>query len=311
MTRKSAENAAWGFLAGAGFPVFALVLLALVGAGMTAMLLLPSSATGLGAFADDFRRWCFGWDPETGRYDVMLVISMLTPPWMLAAVIAAVWWEPLQQVLARPARLVGPASSASLIVAGTVASFAWLAPAAPVGDLPFPERELRTAHPAPALRLTNQGGEPVDLAALRGKVVVLTAVYASCPHTCPTILVQARNAIDELPAAQREDLRVVAVTLDPAHDSPEVLAELAGMHTLEQPLYQLVTGPPPEVERILDQMEVARVRDPETGVIDHANLFLLLDRAGRVAYRFTIGEQQQRWLTAALRVLLDEEAHGG
>lgn len=311
MTQKSAENATWGFLAGAGFPVFALVLLALLGIGMTAMLVLPSSATGLGAFADDFRRWCFGWDPETGRYDVMLVISMLTPPWLLAAVIAVVWWEPLQQGLARPARLVGPASSASLLVAGVVASFAWLAPAAPAGDLPFPERELRTSHPAPALRLTNQGGEPVDLAALRGKVVVLTAVYASCPHTCPVILTQARNAIAELPAAQREDLRVVAVTLDPAHDSPEVLAELAGMHTLEQPLYQLVTGPPPEVERILDQMEVARVRNPETGVIDHANLFLLLDRAGRVAYRFTIGEQQQRWLTAALRVLLEEEAHDG
>ena len=54
-------------------------------------------------------------------------------------------------------------------------------------------------------------------------------------------------------------------------------------------------------------MQVARKRDPETGVIDHANLFLLIDREGRLAYRLGLGERQQRWLTSALRVLLDEK----
>jgi len=65
------------------------------------------------------------------------------------------------------------------------------------------------------------------------------------------------------------------------------------------------------VEGVLDAMQIARQRDPETGVISHANLFLLVDREGRLAYRLGLGERQQRWLTSALRVLLNEPGSSG
>ena len=103
----------------------------------------------------------------------------------------------------------------------------------------------------------------------------------------------------------------MAVTLDPEHDSPEVLAGLAEAHGLSAPLYQLLTGEPSEGERVLNEMSIARQRDPETGVIDHANLFLLLDRDGQVAYRLGLGERQERWLVSALRVLLREAPGAG
>jgi cytochrome oxidase Cu insertion factor (SCO1/SenC/PrrC family) len=80
---------------------------------------------------------------------------------------------------------------------------------------------------------------------------------------------------------------------------------------MQSTLYHLVTGDPAEVEPLLDRMQIARQRDPETGVISHANLFLLIDREGRIAYRLGLGERQQRWLTSALRVLLREEAAPG
>jgi protein SCO1/2 len=99
--------------------------------------------------------------------------------------------------------------------------------------------------------------------------------------------------------------------MDPNSDSPDILRELAKNHGMESTLYHLVTGDPAEVERLLDRMQIARQRDPETGVISHANLFLLIDRDGRIAYRFGLGERQQRWLTSALRILLREEATSG
>jgi len=46
-------------------------------------------------------------------------------------------------------------------------------------------------------------------------------------------------------------------------------------------------------------------------VIDHANLFLLLDRNGKVAYRLGLGDRQERWLASALRILLQEPTHVG
>ncbi len=170
---------------------------------------------------------------------------------------------------------------------------------------------MRTAYEAPQFALTNQDRETVSLAGFRGNVVILTAVYASCPHTCPAILTQARAAIDELSPEEREDLRVIAVTMDPASDSPDILRELAKNHGMQSTLYHLVTGDPTDVERLLDRMQIARKRDPESGVISHANLFLLVDRNGRIAYRFGLGENQQRWLTSALKILLREEAASG
>jgi protein SCO1/2 len=296
------------FLTGAAFPAFALSLLFCWGVFVATMLFLPASQSGLGAFAEEFRVWCFGFDPATGRTESAYVAAMLLPQVMLGAFILLFWWEPLRAVRRRPVAFLPHVATAAALVGVAVVGFANAGVEAPTGELPFPAEALRTAYMPPELVLTNQREESIDLAELRGSVVVLTAVYASCPHTCPAILAQAKAAIEELDAADRDDLRLIAVTLDPANDSPAVLAGLAGHHGLDAPLWNLVTGEPAEVEGILDRMQMARERDPETGVINHANLFLLIDRDGRLAYRLGLGERQQRWLVSALRVLLKEEA---
>jgi protein SCO1/2 len=299
------------FMTGGAFPAFALSLLLCWVIFLIAMLLMPAEASGLGAFAEDFRIWCFGYDPATGRTEVAYVMSMILPQLMIGAFIAFFWWEPLREIARQPLRIARYLGVAALLVAGAPVGFALTTEQTLKGELPFPAEELRTAYEAPQFELTNQLRETVGPAAFEGNVVILTAVYASCPHTCPVILTQAKGAIAELSPEEREDLRLIAVTMDPEHDSPDVLNKLAKNHGMESPLYNLVTGASAEVEPLLDRMEIARQRDPETGIINHANLFLLIDREGRVAYRFGLGERQQRWLTSALRVLLREEAASG
>lgn len=299
------------FLIGAAFPTLALSLLVCWLVFLIAMLLTPSSASGLGAFAEDFRVWCFGYDPATGRTEVAYVMAMIVPQFMIGLFIAYFWWEPLREVWRKPLIIARYLGAAALLVAGSAAGFTLSADRAPKGELPFPAEELRTAYEAPQFTLTNQLRETVSLAEFRGNVVVLTAVYASCPHTCPMILTQTKAAIAELSPEEREDLRVIAVSMDPENDSPDVLGELAKNHDMQATLYHLVTGDPADVEPLLDRMQIARQRDPETGVISHANLFLLIDREGRIAYRLGLGDRQQRWLTSALRVLLREQTASG
>jgi protein SCO1/2 len=299
------------FLAGGGFPAFAISLVFFYELLLLALLLTPAAETGLGAFAEEFRIWCFGLDPATGRLEWGYVIGMAGPPTLLVAFLALLWWEPLRELRARPATLLASALAAAALVSGLAGCFAALGASPERGELPFPAEALRTALRAPELRLVNQIEEPVDLAEQRGNVVLLTAVYASCPHTCPLILAQAKRVVGALEPTERADLRVIAVTLDPERDSPEVLAQLADLHGLEPPLYNLVTGNREEVERVLDAMGVARRRDPETGVIEHPGLFVLIDRDGSVAYRLTLGDRQERWLGSALRLLLREPPHVG
>ncbi|MCC6465750.1 MAG: SCO family protein [Planctomycetes bacterium] len=109
-----------------------------------------------------------------------------------------------------------------------------------------------------------------------------------------------------LSEAEAADVRVIAVTLDPDYDTPEVLAGHAVRNDLRLPTYHLVTGEGAAVTDALDQMGIRRTWNPEKQAIDHTNLFLLIDRNGKVAYRFSIGETQERWLTEALHILCAE-----
>ncbi|WP_415909640.1 hypothetical protein [Oleiharenicola sp. Vm1] len=75
------------------------------------------------------------------------------------------------------------------------------------------------------------------------------------------------------------------------------------------PEFRYVNGErPAAMLDLLSRLQFARVRNPETGVIDHVNLFLVVDRAGRIAYRFNLEPRHRAWLRASLRSLLHENA---
>lgn len=287
------------------FPVVGLTVGLATTALGAATLFWPPTPDALGQFAEDFRVWCFGYDPATGSIQWAYVFVFLVQPLALCALLAALWGQDLRRLRAREAAPwlgVGFGLTA-LFAAGLWGSFT----PAPRGELPFPAEALRTSLAPPAFALDAHDGTTVSLAALRGKVVMVTGVYASCGNTCPMIMGQSRDAVAALTPAEREDLRVVGVTLDPTHDTPAVLAAMATAQQVSAPSFRLVTGPPATVEGLLDSFGIARSRDPETGIITHANVFVLIDRAGNVAYRFTLGDRQKVWLTTALRLLLAEE----
>jgi protein SCO1/2 len=73
--------------------------------------------------------------------------------------------------------------------------------------------------PAPALALRDYTGEPVSLAALRGKAVLVTFVYTHCPDVCPLMISNLANAQRQLGTAASA-VRILAVTVDPRGDTP-------------------------------------------------------------------------------------------
>ena len=73
---------------------------------------------------------------------------------------------------------------------------------------------------APAFRLRDQDGKPVTMAAYRGRPVVVAFVYSTCQDTCPAQVQTIRGALDEL----GHDVPVLAVSVDPANDTPRARA---------------------------------------------------------------------------------------
>ncbi len=304
---RTIDALAWLFEAHR-FPAFALCLVLLYKALLVAILLLPAAGGALGAFAEDFKTWCFGYDPATGRMQPMYVVSMLVEPLVVGGGVLLMWGRQLRELLGRrPSRLAPAGATALVLVTAFAASFGMLRqPGARDAELPFPAEALRTAHTPPAFRLQNQEGTEVSLEGLRGRVVMVTGVYASCGLTCPMILGQAKRAISRLSAEEQREVTVVAVTLDPEHDDAARRSAMAAGQGVGTPQFHFLGGEAATVNRLLDDLEIRRERNAQTGAIDHTNLFILLDRHGRIAYRFSLGERQERWLEKALRLLVAE-----
>ncbi len=66
---------------------------------------------------------------------------------------------------------------------------------------------------APAFRLTDQNGNPVSLAAYRGRPVIVTFIDPLCRNFCPLEAKVLNDTVARLPAAQRPAIVAVSVNV--------------------------------------------------------------------------------------------------
>lgn len=299
-------------LEGPWFAVFMFSVLVVWNAMLVAMMLMPDAQGALGDFTADFKRRCFDFDDTTGEVKWASVLPYVIAPLVLSAATFLVYRRQLGVALRKPMALSICVVAALGVVGAGAAGLAAVSSEARGTDtgfdsgLPFPADKLRTKVKAPEFRLLNQQRELVSPQDYRGRVVLITAIYATCPDACPMILTQAKAALEALSEAERESVTVFAVTLDPERDDPAALASMARGHRVSAPQWHLVTGEPADVNQVIDFMGVWRKWNPELGRLDHSNAFLLIDRQGELAYRFSLGDMQQRWLTEALQLLVAE-----
>jgi protein SCO1/2 len=148
--------------------------------------------------------------------------------------------------------------------------------------------------PAPTYDFTlrDQSGRRVRLSALRGKAVVLTFLYTHCPDACPLTAERLRETYERLgPTAQR--VAFLAVSVDPAGDTPEAVASFLAAHRLTGEL-EYLTGSFAELKRVWAYYYVqsdakprraasARAGPPAPAVsVGHSLIVYVLDPSGNL-----------------------------
>jgi cytochrome oxidase Cu insertion factor (SCO1/SenC/PrrC family) len=103
---------------------------------------------------------------------------------------------------------------------------------------------------------------------------------------------------------------VLALSLNPEYDTTDLMAAVASGYGFKHPEFRYLNGAPAAMHPLLEQFQFARVRNPATGVIEHANLLMLIDPDGLIAYRFNLNPRHQAWLREAI-LALSVEARGG
>jgi protein SCO1/2 len=120
-------------------------------------------------------------------------------------------------------------------------------------------------------------GESFERKALDGHVWVADFIFTSCTRPCPRMSSQMREI--QTATANTPDVKLVSFTVDPAHDTPAVLAAY-GKHFLAQPgRWYFLTGP----RKSLDETGRAGFKlNPVDGSLNHSTRFVLVDRAARI-----------------------------
>ena len=100
----------------------------------------------------------------------------------------------------------------------------------------------------PDFALTERGGRQVTRADLRGKVWIVDFFYTECPDTCPLQSANMARLQDAL--AQAPDVRLVSISVDPEHDTPEVLAAYATRYGADPHRWLFLTGAKDAIYRL-------------------------------------------------------------
>ena len=139
--------------------------------------------------------------------------------------------------------------------------------------------------PAPGFALTSQDGAPVSLADLRGKIVAVTFIFTRCSATCAVLTPMMSLVQERLGSDFNSKIVFASITLDPEHDTPEMLKLYAQMYGADVAGWSFLTGPAPAIADLTRRYGVFAVRNAD-GVIEHSFLTSIVDRRGilRVQY---------------------------
>ena len=130
--------------------------------------------------------------------------------------------------------------------------------------------------PAPDFVLRAQDGAEVALNKFRGKAVAVTFIFASCSATCPILTAKMAAVQDQLGSDFGPKIAFLSITVDPDHDTPEVLQRYADTFGANPIGWKFLTGSPAVIQDIERQYGVFAAGTRE-GKLDHINLTSLVD----------------------------------
>jgi len=186
----------------------------------------------------------------------------------------------------KPPSLVGPMIfTLFLIIVGSgIMSWFLFAKRVPApiakGDTTFQPASLD--RPVPEFKLINQAGETITLEDLKGKIWVASFIFTRCHSSCPTVSATMARLREELP----KDVQLVSFSVDPRHDTPEVLAAY-GQHFLADPKkWYFLTGDRDQIYRVSKEGFLLAVEENTGPNVDpgdlvvHSNRVVLVDPQG-------------------------------
>jgi protein SCO1/2 len=143
--------------------------------------------------------------------------------------------------------------------------------------------------------LRDQDGRTASLREYRGRVVVLTFMYSTCQDTCPVTAQTIRGALDQV----GHDVPVLAVSVDPAHDTPDTAERFLVKQSMSAGRMRFLLGTRSQLRPIWKAYGI----QPQGNGFEHTAYVAVLDQTGRQRVGFPIDHLTDRDLAHDIRKL--------
>jgi cytochrome oxidase Cu insertion factor (SCO1/SenC/PrrC family) len=167
-------------------------------------------------------------------------------------------------------------------------------------------KELDDLGAVPSFRLTERSGRTVSRDDLLGAPWVASFVYTRCEGPCPMLTGRMASLAER---AAKRDVRLVSISVDPEHDTPEALRAYAERYDAPPDRWLFLTGETEEIRRLVRDgfhLALAEASDgagAHGGPLTHSTRVVLVDGDGRIRRYYLDGADP--WVD---EVLADLEA---
>lgn len=131
--------------------------------------------------------------------------------------------------------------------------------------------------------LTNQEGQPISLADLRGKVWVADIIFTRCPGPCLKMTRQMAELQEALPA--KSQAKLISLTTDPTYDNPSILKAYGQRFRADFDRWIFLTGTPRQIANLaIDSLKLTAIekkpeeRDSPVDLFVHSTIFVIVDK---------------------------------
>jgi protein SCO1/2 len=145
---------------------------------------------------------------------------------------------------------------------------------------------LEVGDPLPEYHFTNQLGEAVSTTEFKGKALVLVFVFTRCPVPtfCPLTVGNLADTQRRLKAMTNgpTNWHILAVSIDPEHDTPAVLREYAERFNYDPKSWSFLTGELIEVTALAEQFGMTFWHENGEQLPSHNLRTVMVDANGKV-----------------------------
>ena len=148
--------------------------------------------------------------------------------------------------------------------------------------------------------LTNENGAATTLAALTNHVWVADIIFTRCAGPCPRMTQQMRSVQEAL--GSDDNARLVTLTTDPDHDTPEVLFRYAKFYGADTNRWTFLTGTKAEIAGLaagglkLSSMPVKPEEQKDAAdLFIHTTIMVVVDKHAQLRGVFETGGDGVDW----------------